>query len=59
MVCASIDIIFEEGDIILFVAIANENNDSKNSNKHTKLCFLADMLMLFKKNDGIYKILCN
>jgi|UPI0005A21D28 hypothetical protein len=59
MVCASIDIIFGEGDIILFVAIAIENNDSTNSNKHTKPCFLADILTLFKTNDGIYKTLYN
>jgi hypothetical protein len=60
MVCACIgiifeveDIIFEVEDIILFVAIAIENSDSTNSNKHTKPCFLAERLTLFKTNGGM------
>ncbi|ETI60490.1 hypothetical protein D104_09095 [Marinomonas profundimaris] len=55
--CVSIDIIFEADDIILFVAIAIENSDSTNSNKHTIPCFLAERLTLFKTNGGMNKVL--
>tara|TARA_R110001606_G_scaffold164673_1_gene309100 strand:+ start:1265 stop:1414 length:150 start_codon:yes stop_codon:yes gene_type:complete len=40
---------------MLFVAITVENNDSASNNKHKTLCLLAEILALFKTNDGIKK----
>tara|TARA_R110001606_G_C14897248_1_gene593505 strand:- start:93 stop:338 length:246 start_codon:yes stop_codon:yes gene_type:complete len=54
---ASIETELEAEYIILFIIIAVENSDRKNNNKHTKPCFLAEILILFKTNGDMNNVL--